>query len=134
MSSVSGSARRIELNRRPAPPILAFAAVSVLGAILAGCDTSAEHATVENQCGETLTIAIVETNIHYRDETARGIAVEFGEVVASGSSTESSLMEAAGGFEVEALAPDGSLYSQWYSFEDPERSFILSKDTGTCPH
>ncbi len=119
--------------RRRGRPTLALAAAAVVSAVLTGCDTSTEHATVENQCGETLTIAIVETNIPYRDETARGIAAEFGEVVAPGSSTESYLMEAAGGFEVEALAADGSLYAQWYSFEDPERSFVLSTDTGTCP-
>jgi hypothetical protein len=42
-------------------------------------------------------------------------------------------MDGAGGFVVEALAADGSVYTDWYSLDDPRRSFILSKDKGTCP-
>jgi hypothetical protein len=113
--------------------MLVLVAVSVSCAVLAGCDTATEHATVENQCGETLTIAISEGPSPVRDETARYLATEFGEVVAPGSSTESYLMAGAGGFVVDALAADGSVYNQWYSFKDPERSFVLSKETGTCP-
>jgi hypothetical protein len=104
-----------------------------VSAVLTGCDTASEHVSVENQCGEALTIAIVESNSPNADDYARDEATAYGEVVAPGSSTESYLMEAAGGFVVDALAADGSVYTQWRSFKDPERSFILSTDTGTCP-
>lgn len=42
-------------------------------------------------------------------------------------------MAAASGFVIEALAADGSVYGTWHSLEEPERSFTLSPEDGTCP-
>lgn len=115
--------------------VLVTALVSVSCVGLAGCDTATEHVTVENQCGETLKIVAAEApepNAHGYTHTGAD-AGRYGEFVAAGESKKYALMDGAGGFIVEALAPDGSAYGAWHNLDDPERSFILSKDTGTCP-
>ena len=113
--------------------ILALASVLSVCGVLTGCDTATEHATIENQCGETLKIVIEEAPVPNSHGYTGADAANYGESVAAGSSKEFALMAAAGGFVIEALAPDGSAYRNWYSFKDSARSFTLSKDIGTCP-
>ncbi len=119
---------------RPALRALAiFGVVPISVLMLAGCDPSDELVAVENGCDAALTISIEEAPFPFPDDFARGEASEFGDVVAPGASISATLMKSADGFVIVALASDDSVYNQWYSFEDPERSFVLSTDTGTCP-
>ncbi len=117
-------------GRRRAIP--ALVAVTIVCVVLTECDTAAGHASVENECGETLSILIEEARAPNSHGYTGAGAAEYRERVAAGSSTEFALMAAAGGFVID-LAPDCSPYGKWYSLRDPDRSFALSKDTRTCP-
>ena len=81
----------------------------VVCVIVTGCDTGTKRATVENQCGETLMIAVVEAPVPNAHGYAGAGAEAYGESVAPGSSNEYALMASAGGFVIEAEASDGSV-------------------------
>lgn len=121
------------LARGRGRPTLALVALSTFGIALTGCDTATEHVTVKNECDEALTVVVEEAPVPNSHGYTGADAAKYGEPVAADSSKEFGLMAAAGGFVIEALAPDGSVYGKWYSLKDSARSFTLSKVAGTCP-
>lgn len=110
-----------------------FSTIAGLATLLSGCDTSDQHVVVVNGCGEALTIALAGSSIPFPDEYARSDAEARGESVAPGAAVSANFMSSMGGVVISALAVDGSVASILRSFDDPERSFTLSPEEGTCP-